>query len=232
MVKVGKRLKAGLAAVDREKIYDVSDAVKILKDHAKAKFDETVEVAMNLGVDPKHADQMVRGVVALPHGSGKTMRVAVFAKGDKANDAKAAGAEFVGAEDLADKITAGEMGFDRVIAIPDMMGVVGKLGKVLGPRGLMPNPKLGTVTMDVKTAVKNAKAGEVQFRVEKAGIVHAGIGKASFSADQLAANVKAFVDAIQKAKPAGAKGTYIQKISLSSTMGPGIKINPTDALAK
>jgi large subunit ribosomal protein L1 len=232
MVKVGKRLKAGLAAVDREKIYDVSDAVKILKDHAKAKFDETVEVAMNLGVDPKHADQMVRGVVALPHGSGKTMRVAVFAKGDKANDAKAAGAEFVGAEDLADKITAGEMGFDRVIATPDMMGVVGKLGKVLGPRGLMPNPKLGTVTMDVKTAVKNAKAGEVQFRVEKAGIVHAGIGKASFSADQLAANVKAFVDAIQKAKPAGAKGTYIQKISLSSTMGPGIKINPTDALAK
>ena len=232
MVQVGKRLKAGLAAVDREKVYDVADAVKILKDHAKAKFDETVEVAMNLGVDPKHADQMVRGVVALPHGSGKTMRIAVFAKGDKANDAKAAGAEFVGAEDLADKITAGEMGFDRVIATPDMMGVVGKLGKVLGPRGLMPNPKLGTVTMDVKTAVKNAKAGEVQFRVEKAGIVHAGVGKASFSADQLTANVKAFVDAIQKAKPAGAKGTYIQKISVSSTMGPGIKINPTDALAK
>jgi large subunit ribosomal protein L1 len=232
MTKVGKRLKAGLAAVDREKTYDVADAVKILKDHAKAKFDESVDLAMNLGVDPKHADQMVRGVVALPHGSGKTMRVAVFAKGDKAKDATEAGAEFVGADDLAEKIVAGEMGFDRVIATPDMMGVVGKLGKVLGPRGLMPNPKLGTVTMDVKQAVKNAKAGEVQFRVEKAGIVHAGIGKASFSADQLAANLKAFVDAILKAKPAGAKGQYIQKISLSSTMGPGIKINPTDALAK
>jgi large subunit ribosomal protein L1 len=232
MTKVGKRLKAGLAAVDREKTYDVADAVKILKDHAKAKFDESVDLAMNLGVDPKHADQMVRGVVALPHGSGKTMRVAVFAKGDKAKDATDAGAEFVGADDLAEKIVAGEMGFDRVIATPDMMGVVGKLGKVLGPRGLMPNPKLGTVTMDVKQAVKNAKAGEVQFRVEKAGIVHAGIGKASFSADQLAANVKAFCDAIMKAKPAGAKGQYIQKISVSSTMGPGIKINPTDALAK
>jgi len=232
MTKVGKRLKAGLAAVDREKAYDVADAMKILKDHAKAKFDESVDVSMNLGVDPKHADQMVRGVVSLPHGSGKTMRVAVFAKGDKAKDATDAGAEFVGAEDLADKIVAGEMGFDRVIATPDMMGVVGKLGKVLGPRGLMPNPKLGTVTMDVKTAVKNAKAGEVQFRVAKAGIVHAGVGKASFSADQLAANVKAFVDAIMKAKPAGAKGQYIQKISVSSTMGPGIKINPTDALAK
>ncbi len=232
MAQVGKRLKAGLAAVDRETIYNVADAVKLLKTHAKAKFDETVEVAMNLGVDPKHADQMVRGVVALPHGSGKTMRVAVFAKGDKAKDALEAGAEFVGADDLAEKITAGEMGFDRVIATPDMMGVVGKLGKVLGPRGLMPNPKLGTVTMDVKTAVKNAKAGEVQFRVEKAGIVHAGVGKASFTADQLEANVKAFVDAIQKAKPTGAKGNYIQKISVSSTMGPGIKINPTDALAK
>ncbi len=229
---IGKRLKAGLAAVDRNTTYNVDDAVKLLKEYAKAKFDETVEVAINLGVDPKHADQMVRGVVALPHGSGKTMRVAVFAKGDKAKEATEAGAEFVGAEDLADKITAGEMGFDRVIATPDMMGVVGKLGKVLGPRGLMPNPKLGTVTMDVKTAVKNAKAGEVQFRVEKAGIVHAGVGKASFTAQQLTDNVKAFVDAIQKAKPAGAKGTYIQKISMSSTMGPGIKINPTEALAK
>ena len=229
---LGKRHKTALAAVDRNTYYTVVDAVKILKDNAKAKFDETVEVAINLGVDPKHADQMVRGVVALPHGSGKTMRVAVFAKGDKAKEATEAGAEFVGAEDLADKITAGEMGFDRVIATPDMMGVVGKLGKVLGPRGLMPNPKLGTVTMDVKTAVKNAKAGEVQFRVEKAGIVHAGVGKASFTAQQLTDNVKAFVDAIQKAKPAGAKGTYIQKISMSSTMGPGIKINPTEALAK
>ena len=232
MTKIGKRLKVGLAAVNRDTAYDVADAVKLLKEHAKAKFDETVEVAMNLGVDPKHADQMVRGVVALPHGSGKTMRVAVFAKGDKAKEATDAGAEFVGADDLAEKITAGEMGFDRVIATPDMMGVVGKLGKVLGPRGLMPNPKLGTVTMDVKTAVKNAKAGEVQFRVEKAGIVHAGVGKASFTADQLEANVKAFVDAIQKARPAGAKGNYIQKISVSSTMGPGIKISPTDALAK
>ncbi len=232
MATVGKRLKAGLASVDRNTTYNVADAVKLLKDNAKAKFDETVEVAMNLGVDPKHADQMVRGVVALPHGSGKSMRVAVFAKGDKAKDAQEAGADLVGAEDLADKINAGEMNFDRVIATPDMMGVVGKLGKVLGPRGLMPNPKLGTVTMDVKTAIKNAKAGEVQFRVEKAGIVHAGIGKASFSAQQLADNVKAFVDAIMKAKPAGAKGTYIKKISVSSTMGPGIKINPTDALAR
>ena len=232
MAKVGKRLKAGLAAVDRETYYTVVDAVKILKANAKAKFDETVEVAMNLGVDPKHADQMVRGVVALPHGTGKTMRVAVFAKGDKAKDAEAAGADLVGAEDLADKINAGEMGFDRVIATPDMMGVVGKLGKVLGPRGLMPNPKLGTVTMDVKTAVKNAKAGEVQFRVEKAGIVQAGIGKASFSAEQLQANLKAFVDAIVKAKPAGAKGNYIKKISVSSTMGPGIKVNSADAVAK
>jgi large subunit ribosomal protein L1 len=206
--------------------------VKILKDHAKAKFDETVEVAMNLGVDPKHADQMVRGVVALPHGTGKTMRVAVFAKGDKAKEAQDAGADLVGAEDLAEKINGGEMGFDRVIATPDMMGVVGRLGKVLGPRGLMPNPKLGTVTADVKNAVKNAKAGEVQFRVEKAGIVHAGIGKASFSAEALQENVKAFVDAIMKAKPTGAKGTYIKKISLSSTMGPGIKINPSDALTR
>jgi large subunit ribosomal protein L1 len=232
MAKVGKRLKAGLAAVDRNLSYTVADAVKIVKTHAKAKFDETVEVAMNLGVDPKHADQMVRGVVALPHGSGKSMRVAVFAKGDKAKEAQAAGADLVGAEDLAEKITGGEMGFDRVIATPDMMGVVGKLGKVLGPRGLMPNPKLGTVTMDVKTAVKNAKAGEVQFRVEKAGIVQAGIGKASFTADQLSDNIKAFVDAIMKAKPAGAKGTYIKKISVSSTMGPGVKVNSADALAK
>ena len=232
MAKVGKRLKAGLAAVDRNAAYSVADAVNLVKAHAKAKFDETIDLSMNLGVDPKHADQMVRGVVALPHGTGKTMRVAVFAKGDKAKDAKDAGAELVGAEDLAEKISAGEMGFDRVIATPDMMGVVGKLGKVLGPRGLMPNPKLGTVTMDVKTAVKNAKAGEVQFRVEKAGIVHAGVGKASFSAEQLQDNIKAFVDAIVKAKPAGAKGTYIKKISVSSTMGPGVRLNAADAQAK
>ena len=229
---LGKRHTTALAAVDRNNYYTVVDAVKILKGNAKAKFDETVELAMNLGVDPKHADQMVRGVVALPHGTGKTMRVAVFAKGDKAKEAQDAGADLVGAEDLADKITAGEMNFDRVIATPDMMGVVGRLGKVLGPRGLMPNPKLGTVTADVKNAVKNAKAGEVQFRVEKAGIVHAGIGKASFSAQQLQDNVKAFVDAIMKAKPAGSKGNYIRKISVSSTMGPGIKINLADALAK
>jgi len=228
----GKRYKTASSTVDREKTYSLDEAVKIVKANAKAKFDETIEVAMNLGIDPRHADQAVRGMIALPNGTGKSVRVAVFARGAKAEEAKAAGADLVGAEDLAEKITAGEMGFDRVIATPDMMGVVGKLGKVLGPRGLMPNPKLGTVTMDVKTAVKNAKAGEVQFRVEKAGIVHAGVGKASFTADQLEANVKAFVDAIQKAKPTGAKGNYIQKISVSSTMGPGIKINPTDALAK
>ncbi len=229
MAKIGKRLKSSYSGIDRNANYTIADAVKILKTTAVAKFDETIEVAMNLGVDPKHADQMVRGVVALPHGTGKTMRVAVFAKGDKAKDAEAAGADLVGAEDLAEKITAGEMGFDRVIATPDMMGVVGKLGKVLGPRGLMPNPKLGTVTTDVKTAIKNAKAGEVQFRVEKAGIVHAGVGKASFSAEQLQENVKAFVNAIVKAKPTGAKGMYVKRISLSSTMGPGVKINPSDA---
>ena len=231
MAKLGKRLKNGYSSIDRDANYTIADAVKILKAAAIAKFDETIEVAMNLGVDPKHADQMVRGVVTLPHGTGKTMRVAVFAKGDKAKDAQSAGAELVGAEDLGEKINAGEMGFDRVIATPDMMGVVGKRGKVLGPRGLMPNPKLGTVTTDVKAAIKNAKGGEVQFRVEKAGIVHAGIGKASFSAEQLQENVRAFVDAIVKAKPAGAKGMYVKRISLSSTMGPGVKINPSDAHA-
>jgi large subunit ribosomal protein L1 len=229
MARLVKRMKAALEGLDREQTYSVAEAVKFVKKGAKAKFDETVEISMNLGVDPKHADQMVRGVVALPHGSGKTMRVAVFAKGDKAKEAQDAGADLVGAEDLADKITAGETGFDRVIATPDMMGVVGKLGKVLGPRGLMPNPKLGTVTMDVKTAVKNAKAGEVQFRVEKAGIVQAGVGKASFTEQQIIDNVKAFVDAIVKAKPAGAKGTYVKKISLSSTMGPGVKVNTGEA---
>jgi large subunit ribosomal protein L1 len=232
MAHLAKRMKAAVAGLDREQTYSVVDAVKFVKNGAKAKFNETIEIAMNLGVDPKHADQMVRGVVALPHGSGKTMRVAVFAKGDKAKEAQDAGADLVGAEDLADKITAGEMGFDRVIATPDMMGVVGKLGKVLGPRGLMPNPKLGTVTADVKTAIKNAKAGEVQFRVEKAGIVHAGIGKASFTEAQIADNVKAFVDAILKAKPAGAKGNYLKRISLSSTMGPGVKINPGEASSR
>jgi large subunit ribosomal protein L1 len=229
---LGKRMKAAVATVNRDAVYTVTDAVKLVKGNAKAKFNETIEIAINLGVDPKHADQMVRGVVALPHGSGKSMRVAVFAKGDKAKDAKDAGADLIGAEDLAEKINAGEMNFERVIATPDMMGVVGKLGKVLGPRGLMPNPKLGTVTADVKTAIKNAKAGEVQFRVEKAGIVHAGIAKASFSEAQIADNVKAFVDAIMKAKPSGAKGTYVKKISLSSTMGPGVKISPSDAATR
>jgi large subunit ribosomal protein L1 len=229
---MGKRMKAVSAGINRDQAYSVAEAVKFIKNGAKAKFNETIEIAMNLGVDPKHADQMVRGVVALPHGTGKSMKVAVFAKGDKAKEAQDAGADLIGAEDLAEKINAGESGFDRVIATPDMMGVVGKLGKVLGPRGLMPNPKLGTVTADVKTAIKNAKAGEVQFRVEKAGIVHAVIGKASFTEQQIAENLKAFVDAIMKAKPTGAKGTYLKKISLSSTMGPGVKISLADATAR
>lgn len=231
MAKKGKRLSSSYEGIDREAAYSVDDAVKMIKEQAKAKFDETIELSMNLGVDPRHADQNVRGVVALPHGSGKSMRVAVFAKGDKADIAKAAGADLVGAEDLAEKIQGGEMNFDRVIATPDMMGVVGKLGKLLGPRGLMPNPKLGTVTPDVETAVKNAKAGEIQFRAEKAGIVHAGVGKASFSNQQLNDNVRAFVGAILKAKPSGVKGNYVKKISLSSTMGPGLKITVSDAIS-
>ena len=231
MAKKGKRLTSSYEAIDRDAFYSVDEAVKMIKGRATAKFDETIELALNLGVDPRHADQNVRGVVALPHGTGKTMRVAVFAKGDKAEAAKAAGADFVGGDDLAEKIQAGETGFDRVIATPDMMGVVGKLGKVLGPRGLMPNPKLGTVTPDVATAVKNAKAGEVQFRVEKAGLVHAGVGKASFSEQQLSENVQAFLKAIMKAKPTGAKGVYLKKISLSSTMGPGVKVTVSEANA-
>jgi large subunit ribosomal protein L1 len=229
MAKKGKRLKTAYEGLDREATYSIDDAVKLIKGFAKAKFDETIELSLNLGVDPRHADQNVRGVVALPHGTGKSMRVAVFAKGDKADAAKAAGADLVGGDDLAEKIQGGEMNFDRVIATPDMMGVVGKLGKVLGPRGLMPNPKLGTVTPDVETAVKNAKAGEVQFRAEKAGIVHAGVGKASFTEKQLSENVRAFYEAIVKAKPSGAKGTYVKKVSLSSTMGPGIKLNVSEA---
>ena len=225
MAKLGKRLKKAYAAVDRDAFYGLTDAVKLVKGNAVAKFDETIEIAMNLGIDPRHADQMVRGVVNLPHGTGKTVRVAVFAKGPKADEALAAGADIVGADDLAEKIQAGNMDFDRCIATPDMMGVVGKLGKILGPRGLMPNPKLGTVTMNVADAVKAAKAGAVEFRAEKTGIVHAGVGKASFSEEALTDNIRAFIDAITRAKPSGAKGTYIEKVSLSSTMGPGLKLD-------
>ena len=225
MAKIGKRLTAANATVDNLKRYEVSEASQLIKAGAQAKFDETIEIAVNLGVDPRHADQMVRGVIALPHGSGKTMRVAVFARDEKAKEALEAGADLVGAEDLMEKIQGGEMNFDRVIATPDMMAVVGRLGKVLGPRGLMPNPKLGTVTPNVKAAVEAAKAGEVQFRVEKAGIVHAGIGKASFSAEQIADNVNAFIAAINKARPTGAKGTYLKAVSISSSMGPGVKLD-------
>ena len=222
MARNSKRLKAAYDAVDRNKAYPLAEAAALVKDNAKAKFDETIEIAINLGVDPRHADQMVRGAVAMPHGTGKTLRVAVFARDAKADEAKAAGADVVGAEDLADSIQGGEMDFDRVIATPDMMGVVGRLGKVLGPKGLMPNPKLGTVTPDVASAVAAAKAGEVQFRVEKAGVVHAGIGKASFDAAKIADNAEAFLQAIHKARPSGAKGAYVKKITLSSTMGAGV----------
>ncbi len=224
MAKAGKRLRKGYENIDRDAFYPLTAAVKMVKGAPKAKFDETIEIAINLDVDPRHADQMVRGVVSLPNGTGKTVRVAVFAKGDKAEEAKKAGADVVGAEDLAEKVTKGEIEFDRVIATPDMMGVVGRLGKVLGPRGLMPNPKLGTVTADVAKAVKEVKGGQVEFRAEKTGIVHAGVGKASFSEDQIAENVRAFFDAIIKAKPAGAKGTFVKKVSISSTMGPGVKL--------
>jgi large subunit ribosomal protein L1 len=225
MAKKGKRLRAALEQVDRERLYPLAEAVSALKAHAKAKFDETIEVAINLGVDPRHADQMVRGTVNLPHGTGKEVRVAVFARGDKADEARAAGADIVGADDLAEQIQGGAIDFDRCIATPDMMPLVGRLGRILGPRGLMPNPKLGTVTPNVREAVEAAKGGQVQFRVEKAGIVHAGVGKASFEPDKLAANVKAFVDAINRAKPSGAKGTYLRRVHLASTMGPGIKLD-------
>lgn len=225
MAKQGKRLKAAYAEIDPGTLYALADAVRLVKAGAKAKFDETVEVAINLGVDPRHADQMVRGVVPLPNGTGKSVRIAVFAKGDKAAEATAAGADIVGADDLMARIQGGEIDFDRCIATPDMMGIVGRLGKILGPRGLMPNPKLGTVTPDVVSAIKAAKAGQVEFRVEKAGIVHGGVGKASFSEDALAENIRAFVDAIVKAKPSGAKGTYLKKISIASTMGPGLKVS-------
>src|SRR6202171_5602879 len=224
---IGKRLKKAREGVDREKLYPLADAIKMVKERAKAKFDETIEISINLGVDPRHADQMVRGVVTLPNGTGRTLRVGVFARGAKAEEAKAAGADVVGAEDLVEKVQGGQIDFDRCIATPDLMPLVGRLGKVLGPRGMMPNPKVGTVTMDVTTAVRGAKGGLVEFRVEKAGIVQAGIGKASFSADKLVQNIKAFADAVQKSKPAGAKGTYIERVAVSSTMGPGVKVEPS-----
>ena len=224
---MGKRIVNAYKTVNKDQVYGLKDAVKIVKENATAKFDETIDVAINLGVDPKYADQMVRGVCSLPHGNGKTVRVAVLAQGEKADEAKAAGADVVGAENLIDSILSGKVDFDRCIATPDMMGLAGKVARVLGPKGLMPNPKLGTVTMDVANAVKKAKAGEVQYRVEKNGIVHAGIAKASFSEDQIYDNAKTFIDAIIKAKPAGAKGTYLKKISLSSTMGVGIKVDTT-----
>jgi len=220
----GKRMAALRAGISRDKLYSVDQAVKLVKDRAKAKFDETVEISLNLGVDPKHADQMVRGVCQLPNGSGRTARVAVFARGAKADEAKAAGADVVGAEELVEQVSKGQINFDRCIATPDMMGLVGRLGKVLGPRGLMPNPRVGTVTMDVAGAVKGAKGGAVEFRVEKAGIVHAGVGKASFSETALVENIKAFVDAVVKARPPGAKGTYLKRVSISSSQGPGVKV--------
>jgi large subunit ribosomal protein L1 len=229
-VKEGKRIRAAREGIEATKLYPLQDAVKLIKDRAKAKFDETIEISMNLGVDPRHADQMVRGVCNLPNGSGRTVRVAVFARGAKADEAKAAGADIVGAEELFETVNGGTIEFDRCIATPDMMGLVGRLGKVLGPRGLMPNPRVGTVTMDVKSAVEAAKGGAVEFRVEKAGIIHAGIGKASFGEDKLVENIKAFADAVSKAKPSGAKGTYIQRIAVSSTMGPGVKVDPSSVL--
>ena len=229
MAKLGKRTTAARAAFEGKSLISVEAAVKLIKDAASAKFDETLEIAMNLGVDPRHADQMVRGVVSLPNGTGKTVRVAVFARGAKADEARAAGADIVGAEDLMETIQSGKIEFDRCIATPDMMPLVGRLGKILGPRNLMPNPKVGTVTMDVKTAVEAAKGGEVQFKVEKAGVIHAGIGKVSFSEDKLAQNIRAFVEAVSKARPSGAKGTYLKKVSLSSTMGPGVSVDVSSA---
>ncbi|MCI4660198.1 MAG: 50S ribosomal protein L1 [Neomegalonema sp.] len=231
MAKPGKRITAAREIVGDKSLVSIEDAVQLIKSAATAKFDETIEIAMNLGVDPRHADQMVRGVVSLPSGTGKTVRVGVFARGPKADEAREAGADVVGAEDLMETVQGGTIDFDRCIATPDMMPIVGRLGKVLGPRGLMPNPKVGTVTMDVKKAIEDAKGGQVQFRVEKAGVIHAGVGKASFEQAALVENVRAFVDAVVKAKPSGAKGTYVKKISLSSTMGPGISIDPALASA-
>ena len=229
MAQLGKRLKASREVIDREMLYPAEEAVKLIKQGASTKFDETVEIAVNLGVDPRHADQMVRGVVSLPNGTGKSVRVAVFAKGDKADEAEAAGADIVGADDLAEKVTAGDIDFERCIATHDMMPVVGRLGKVLGPRGLMPNPKLGTVTNDVTEAIQAVKSGQVEFRAEKTGIIHAGIGKASFSEDQLVANLRAFVDALNRAKPSGAKGAYMKRIAVSTTMGLGVKVDLASA---
>jgi large subunit ribosomal protein L1 len=231
MAKPGKRMAAARAKVDPEQLYKLEEAIRMVKENAKAKFDETIEVAVNLGVDPKYADQMVRGVCNLPNGTGRTVRVAVFARDAKAEEARKAGADIVGAEDLFETVNAGQIDFDRVIATPDMMALVGRLGKVLGPRGLMPNPKVGTVTPNVAQAVKDAKGGSVEFRVEKAGIIHAGVGKASFTQEALTENVRAFVSALMKAKPSGAKGTYLRKVAVSSTMGPGVRIDTQSALA-
>ena len=225
MPKKGKRLRQACESIDRDSQYDLGEAIRMVQEKATAKFDETVEFAVCLGVDPRHADQMVRGVVALPHGTGKTTRVAVFAKDDKAKEATEAGADIVGAEDLAESIKKGEINFDRCVATPDMMPVVGRLGKILGPRGLMPNPKLGTVTANVAEAIKAAKAGQIEYRAEKAGIIHAGVGRVSFTTDALTDNIKSLVDALQKAKPAAAKGTYFKRMSISSSMGPGVKVN-------
>ena len=231
MVKIAKKVAASREGIDRKKLYALTEAVKMVRSRASAKFDETVEVAMNLGVDPRHADQMVRGVVNLPNGTGKTVRVAVFARDAKADEARNAGADVVGAEDLVEQVQAGNLNFDRVIATPDMMPLVGRLGKILGPRNLMPNPKVGTVTPDVAGAVKAAKGGAVEFRVEKAGIIHGGVGKVSFTEEALLENIRAFADAVQKAKPAGAKGTYVKRVSVSSTMGPGVHVDPSSVQA-
>ena len=232
MPKTPKRQQKSHAGIDSRKLHSLDEAVKLIKERANAKFDETVEISMNLGVDPKYPDQQVRGVCSLPNGTGRSARVAVFARGPKAEEAKAAGADIVGADDLFETINSGKIDFERLIATPDMMALVGRLGKVLGPRGLMPNPKVGTVTMDVKKAVADAKGGAVEFRVEKAGIVHAGVGKASFSEQQIRENVKAFVDAVSKAKPTGAKGTFVKKVAISTTMGPGVRVDPANALAQ
>jgi len=229
-MKIGKRLKKSYESFEGNKLFSIEEAVKIVKSNSNTKFDETIDISMNLGVDPRQSDQMVRGMVALPSGTGKDVRVAVFAKNEKAKEASEAGADNVGENDLAEKMEAGDINFDRVIATPDMMGVVGKLGKVLGPKGLMPNPKLGTVTMDVAKAVKAAKSGEVQFRAEKSGIIHAGIGKSSFSEDAITNNVKAFIKAVSVSKPSGTKGVYMKKITISSTMGPGVKIDTVGAV--